>query len=186
MHVSAPNFDICVTLSVGIKHAAVCSNAQASGKRTPACTTLTVNWLENLCKRLAVIDVDQVLVSCPGLFIIHFIMHMAEERHGGKTLTYLSLLCLPTTWMHACRPIWHLLCQQPLEKFITGLVLPHLPSSFRHDSTLHSHPLRNLFHKQGINTRAHKHRWSPRCSGVTLQHALASAPVFIAWNCAKA
>lgn len=108
---------------------------------------------------------------------------MADDRWKNADLSFLALSPHNLDAWHACRPIWHLLCQQAWERFITGLVLPHLPSSFRHDSTLRSHPLRNLFSKQGISTRADQHRWSQRCSGVMLQHTPASASVPIASTC---
>lgn len=167
MHVSAPNFDICVTLSVGIKHATAWSNAQACGRRSQACTTFTVNGWQNCANvSLSSISINSLFHACFYLFALLFV-RLRRDR-DGKMLTYLSLLSSHNwdAW-HACRPIWHLLCQQAWEKLITGPALPHLPSSSRHDSTLHSHPLRNLFYKQGMNTHVHMNTGGP--SGATVQ-----------------
>lgn len=99
MHVSAPNFDICVTLSVGVKHATDCSNAQASGKRTQACTTLSVNRWEN-CANVSLASIWTDSLFQTWFFFSFTVLFMWQERDtDGKMLTDLSFLCLPTTWM---------------------------------------------------------------------------------------
>lgn len=70
MHVSAPNFDICVGLSVGIKHATERSDAQEVHASTSTSTSAQHRYhqlLETLRRRLAVADLDQRLGSSPGL-----------------------------------------------------------------------------------------------------------------------
>lgn len=93
MHVSAPNFDICVTLSVGIKHTTDWSSAQAS-----LLFTLTVNCWKNCANvSLSSILIDSLFNAWFDLFTSLFIQPNGDT--DGKMLTYLSLLCLPTSRM---------------------------------------------------------------------------------------
>lgn len=165
MHVSAPNFDICVTLSVGIKHATNCSNAQASGKRTQACpTSVGIGWKKKMCKTLAVIHLDQLPLSSLVLFI-HFIIHMTEEKHRWTNADLSVLAVFPQLGCLA-RMQAHL-----VSAVSTGMgKVPHRPGSptppFFLPPRFHTpfSPFEEFVFQTGSkHTCTHDHRWSPRC-----------------------